>query len=110
MATGTVKCQFDPEQKIELFEFLCNGHEEYISRKMVIQQAKPNHNWIKEWHKVNSQDNKTSPEMNKKGKARPMKSPQTHPPEIDLPQSNVKSNVGVTEAVNQFLEVRFLTK
>ncbi|GKT86539.1 topoisomerase ii-associated protein pat1 [Colletotrichum tofieldiae] len=107
VATGTVRAHFDAEQKIELFEFLTSNHEEYISRKAAIEAAKPVHNWVKEWHKVNSQDSKASPEMSKKGKARPMKSPQNPPPEalVDLPESAVKRGMGVTEAVFQFLEI-----
>ncbi|EOO00437.1 putative topoisomerase ii-associated protein pat1 protein [Phaeoacremonium minimum UCRPA7] len=105
IANGTLRAQFDAEQKIELFEFLTTGHEEYISRKLVIQAAKPAHNWVKDWHKVNSQDTKQSPEMSKKGKARQMKSPQNPPPDLDLPQSMVKQSVGITEAVHQFLEI-----
>jgi len=108
VATGILRAQFDAEQKIELFEFICNGHEEYISRRLVIEAAKPAHNWVKEWHKVNSQDSKQSPEMSKKGKAKPMKSPPTAPPDLDLPHSAVKQSVGITGAVNQFLEVRLL--
>lgn len=102
-----MRAQFDAEQKIELFEFITTGHDEYISRKKVIEAAKPAHNWVKEWHKVNSQDNKQSPEMSKKGKARPMKSPQVAPPEalVDIPESSVKKGMGITESVFQFLEV-----
>lgn len=61
---------------------------------------------MKDWHKVNSQDGKTSPEMSKKGKGRQLKSPQTQPPEVlnDIPDSAVDSK-GVTKAVHQFLEV-----
>ena len=105
VASGTVRVQFDAEQKIDIFEFLCTGHEEYVSRKLVIQAAKPAHIWVKEWHKVNSQDPKQSPEVSKKGKTKPMKSPPNPPPDLDLPQSSVKQNVGITEAVNQFLEI-----
>ncbi|KAE9572255.1 hypothetical protein CGMCC3_g11602 [Colletotrichum fructicola] len=107
VANGTVRAHFDAEQKIELFEFLTSSHEEYISRKAVIEAAKPVHNWVKEWHKVNSQDSKASPEMSKKGKARMMKSPQHPPPDalVDLPESAVKRGMGVTEAVFQFLEI-----
>ncbi len=105
MASGTLRAQFDNEQKFELFEFVTTSHEEYISRRQVIEAAKPNHNWVKEWQKVNSQDNKTSPEMSKKGKTKVMKSPQTSPPDLDLPSSWVLSNVGVTQPVHQFLEV-----
>lgn len=106
MASGTLRVQFDAEQRIELFEFLTTGHEEYISRKKVIDAAKPAHIWMKEWHKVNAQDGKTSPEMSKKTKAKQLKSPQMHPPEIltDIPESAVNSK-GVTTAVHQFLEV-----
>jgi hypothetical protein len=105
VATGTLRVQFDSEQKIELFEFLTTGHEEYISRKQVIEAAKPAHVWMKDWHKVNTGDSKQSPEMSKKGK-RQLKSPQTQPPEVlvDLPDSAVTSK-GVTEAVFQFLEI-----
>ena len=91
---------------MEMLEFTTSSHEEYISRKLVIEAAKPAHNWVKDWHKVNTQpDSKQSPEMSKKGKARVMKSPQNPPPDLDLPHSLVKHNVGVTEAVHQFLEV-----
>ncbi|KAI1406793.1 hypothetical protein F5Y13DRAFT_9387 [Hypoxylon sp. FL1857] len=105
VATGTLRAQFDNEQKLELLEFITQGHEEYHSRKMVIEAAKPAHNWVKDWLKVNGQDSRLSPEMSKKGKAKPMKSPQNPPPDIDLPQSAVKQNIGITEAVFQFLEI-----
>ncbi|KAJ4162346.1 hypothetical protein NW754_013779 [Fusarium falciforme] len=105
VASGTLRAQFDAEQKIELFEFLTTSHEEYISRKQVIDAAKPAHMWMKEWHKTNSQDGK-SPELSKKGKGRQLKSPQTQPPEVlvDLPEAAVNSK-GVTQAVFQFLEI-----
>lgn len=101
---------FDAEQRIDLFEFLTSNHEEFVSRKMVIQAAKPGHEWIKEWMKVNSQDPKQSPEMSKKGKTKLLKSPQNQPPDFELPQSCVKESMGITEAVFQFLEVRNKTK
>ncbi|KAI0880153.1 uncharacterized protein GGS22DRAFT_182499 [Annulohypoxylon maeteangense] len=104
VATGTLRAQFDSDQKLELLEFITQGHEEYHSRKMVIEAAKPAHNWVKEWLKVNGQDTRLSPEMSKKGK-KLMKSPQVPPPDIDLPQSAVKQNSGITEAVFQFLEI-----
>ena len=77
-----------------------------MSRKQVIEAAKPAHEWLKEWRRLNSQDSKTSPEMSKKSKSRQLKSPQTHPPDVlvDLPDSAVRSK-GVTNAVHQFLEV-----
>ncbi|KAG5662232.1 hypothetical protein KAF25_004471 [Fusarium avenaceum] len=105
VASGTLRAQFDAEQKIELFEFLTTSHDEFISRKQVIDAAKPAHMWMKDWHKTNSQDGK-SPELSKKGKGRQLKSPQTQPPEVlvDLPDSAVNSK-GVTEAVFQFLEI-----
>ncbi|KAI1371728.1 hypothetical protein F4677DRAFT_284600 [Hypoxylon crocopeplum] len=105
VATGTLRAQFDSEQKLELLEFITQGHEEYHSRKMVIEAAKPAHNWVKDWLKVNGQDSRLSPEMSKKGKAKQMKSPPNPPPDIDLPQSAVKQNIGITEAVFQFLEI-----
>lgn len=85
---------------------MSKDHEEYISRHLVVDGAKPNHAWIKEWHQANSQENK-SPEMSKKGKTRPMKSPARAPPDLDIPHSAVKSNVGITEQQFQFLEVGF---
>lgn len=105
MATGVLRVQFDSEQKFELFEFLTTGHEEYISRRLVIQAARPAHNWVKEWHNLNQQDSKQSPEMSKKSKPRPAKVPPGPPPDLELPHSSVKSGMGITEAVYQFLEV-----
>ncbi|KAB5528131.1 LIM-domain binding protein-domain-containing protein [Coniochaeta sp. 2T2.1] len=104
VATGTLRVIFDPQQKIESLDFTTSSHEEYISRNLVIDAAKPAHNWVKEWHKVNTLDNKQSPEMSKKGKAKVMKSPQNPPPDLDLPGSIVKQNTPFTEAVHQFLE------
>ena len=106
VSEGTLRVQFDAEQRIEVFEFLTVSHEEYISRKQVIDAAKPAHMWMKDWHKLNTPDGKTSPEMSKKSKAKQLKSPQTQPPEVlvDLPDSAVNSK-GVTQAVHQFLEV-----
>ncbi|OTB04812.1 hypothetical protein M426DRAFT_148054 [Hypoxylon sp. CI-4A] len=72
---------------------------------MVIEAAKPAHNWVKEWARVNGQNSQLSPEMSKKGKAKTMKSPPNPPPDIDLPQSAVKPNIGITEAVFQYLEI-----
>lgn len=107
IATGTLRVHFDAELKFELFDFFTTRHEEYISRKQVIEAAKPAHMWLKEWHKANAQDAKQSPEMSKKSKPKQLKSPQTQPPEVlvDLPDSAVNSK-GVTEAVHQFLEVQ----
>lgn len=106
MSTGAIRVQFDPEAKIELFEFSCDGHEEFIPRKMVMQAALPGHNWLKEWLKVNSPpDSKQSPEMSKKSKAKQLKSPQSQPPPFNLPQTLIKSSVGLTGAMSQFLEV-----
>lgn len=104
-ATGALRAKFDLQQKIELFEFTTASQEEYISRNVAIEAAKPAHNWTKEWRSLNATDNKQSPEMNKKGKPRPLKSPPNPPPDIDLPQSAVQHGVGVTAAVSQFLEV-----
>lgn len=105
MANGSLRASFDPEQKIELLEFHTESHDEYISRKMVIERALPAHNWVKDWHKVNSQDTKLSPEISKKGKSKVLKSPQNPPPDLDLPDSAVKHKMGITEAVFQFLEI-----
>lgn len=106
MANGTLRAQFDANQKIELFEFVTNNHEEYLPRSRVLEAARPLHDWQKEWQKVNAPvDGKQSPEMSKK--KRPMKSPPTAPPEIDIPASKVKLNMGITAAVFQYLEVSF---
>ncbi|KAI5855537.1 LIM-domain binding protein-domain-containing protein [Durotheca rogersii] len=104
VATGSLRAQFDSDQKLELLEFITQSHEEYHSRKMVIEAAKPAHLWVKQWRKVNGQDTRSSPEMSKKGK-KSLKSPAYAPPDIDLPVSAVKQNIGITEAVFQFLEI-----
>lgn len=104
MHSGSLRVQFDGDQKIELFEFLSKDHEEYVSMTVVVEGAKPNHNWIKDWHRANSQENK-SPEMSKKGKTRSMKSPPHPPPDLDIPHSAVKYGHGITEQQFQFLEV-----
>ncbi|KAI8958275.1 LIM-domain binding protein-domain-containing protein [Daldinia sp. FL1419] len=105
VATGVLRAQFDGEQKLDLLEFITQSHEEYHSRKMVTEAARPAHNWVKEWRKVNGHDSRLSPEMSKKGKVKTMKSPPNPPPDIDLPPSAVKQNIGLTEAVFQFLEI-----
>lgn len=108
MANGSLKAHFDAEQKIELLEFNTSSHEEYLPRNQVVSAARPLHEWNKEWKIVNTPpEGKQSPEMNKKSKAKAMKSPPQPPPEIDLPQSKVKSSMGITDAVFQFLEVQF---
>lgn len=105
MANGTLRAQFDAEQKIELFEFLTTGHEEFVSMRSVIEAAKPTHEWIKEWRSVNTIDGKQSPEMSKKGKARQLKSPQKEPPGVLVDLNSAVNKQGVTQAVHQFLEV-----
>lgn len=105
VATGHLKALFDTEQKLDILEFNTHGHEEYVSRKMVINAARPTHMWAKEWKKINGQDANTSPEMSKKGKAKSMKSPPNPPPDFTIPYSAVKGNMGITEPVFQFLEI-----
>lgn len=105
IATGQLKAQFDSEQKLEVLEFHTHNHEEYVSRSMVINAARPTHLWAKEWKRINGQEANTSPEMNKKGKAKQMKSPPNPPPDFLIPHSAVKGNMGITEPVFQFLEV-----
>ena len=105
IASGTLKAHFDADQKIELLEFVTSSHEEYIPRTRVLDAARPLHEWQKDWQKLNApSDSKQSPEMNKK-KAKPLKSPNVPPPEIDLPASKVKPSMGITPAVFRFLEV-----
>ena len=108
MARGKLRVTLDSNQKIELMDFETTSNEEYLPRNKVVEAARPLHEWQKDWHKVNtSADGKQSPEINKKGKARPMKSPPTAPPEIDIPESKVKANMGITPNVFRFLEVCF---
>jgi len=78
-----------------------------VAREQVIETTRPTHNWIKDWIRVNTQDNKQSPEMSKKGKGRVFKSPPTAPPEVlqDFPHSLAVKGMGITESVAQFLEV-----
>ena len=105
MANGTLRAQFDANQKIELLEFVTNHHEEFVRRTRVVEAARPLHEWQKEWQKANAPaDGKQSPEMSKK-KANKMKSPNTAPPEIDIPESKVKLSMGITPSVFRFLEV-----
>jgi hypothetical protein len=106
VASGTLRAQFDANQKIELLEFVTSHHEEYVPRVKVVEANRPLHEWTKEWQKANQPpDGKQSPEISKK-KSRPMKSPPTAPPDINIPESKVKLNMGITPAVFQFLEVR----
>ncbi|KAK3304208.1 LIM-domain binding protein-domain-containing protein [Chaetomium strumarium] len=105
VAQGILRVQFDSESRFDLFEFQTTAHEEYISRRVVIQAARPAHNWVKEWRSLNQQDPKQSPELTKKGKPKPAKVPARAPPDLDLPHSVVKSGMGITEAVYQFLEM-----
>jgi len=105
VAHGTLRAQFDANQKIELLEFATSHHEEYVSRRGILEAARPLHEWQKEWQKANAPpDGKQSPEMSKK-KAKPMKSPPTAPPEIDIPDTKLKGGLGITPAVFRFLEV-----
>jgi hypothetical protein len=102
---GRLQAIFDPNQKILLLEFATTSQEEFISRQMVIEAAMPNHNWIKDWKKMNSTDAKQSPEMSKKGKTKQFKSPNMAPPEMELPHSAVKQSMGVPQPVFAFFEM-----
>jgi hypothetical protein len=104
IASGSLRAHFDGNNHIEMLEFVTSSHEEYLPRNRFIEAARPVHEWTKEWKAVNLQDGKSSPEMNKK-KQKQMKSPPQPPPEIDLPQSKVKSSMGITHSVFRFLEV-----
>lgn len=105
VATGALRAHFDSEHKIELLEFVTTSHEEYLPRSRLIEAARPLHEWGKEWHKVNApQEGKQSPELNKK-KPKPMKSPPQPPPDIDIPESKLKKDMGIPPNVFRFLEV-----
>lgn len=101
---GTVRAQFDAEQKIDMFEFVTTSHDEYLSRKQVIAAAMPSHTWVKKWNELNN-DPKNSPEMSKKSKTKQHKSPAFPPPDLELPDTPIKSNSGITKQVTAFLEV-----
>lgn len=103
MASGTLRAHFDGEQKIELLEFQQNHYEEFLPRSLVLQGAKPTHTWIKDWKQANN-DAKASPEMSKKSKQRQFKSPQSVPPDLELPDALVNKN-GLSAAVQNFLEI-----
>lgn len=103
VATGTLRAQFDAEQKIDLLEFVTINHEEFVSRSLVIEGMRPVHQWIKEWRDLNK-ESMHSPEQSKK-KTKLMKSPQNTPPDIELPGTYLKHKMGITEAVFQFLEL-----
>jgi hypothetical protein len=66
--------------------------------------VRPSREWAKEWHKANAPADGRQSQMSKK-KAGSMKSSQTAPPEIDIPESKVRLNMGITLSVFQFLEV-----
>lgn len=103
VANGKLCIQYDENQKIELFDFHITSYEEYVRRGHVVELARPLHDWLKEWHKTN-EITKQSPEMNKKGKARQFKSPNTVPPDIDIPQTKLDGLV-LSKSVSQFLEM-----
>lgn len=100
-----MRAQFDEHYKLDVLEFSTTGHEEFLSLKNAVGAARPAHEWVKEWHKVNAPNMMASPEMSKKSKAKQMKSPQNAPPDVELPRSAVKQGMGIPEAVFQFLEV-----
>lgn len=104
MAHGTLSAKFDTNQKIELLEFITSNHEEYVSRTRVIDTVTPFYEWAQEWCKESALGNgKRLPEMGKI--ARPIWSPPTAPPDINIPESKVKINIGMTPSMFQFLEV-----
>ena len=105
VARGTIRAQFDNEQKLELFDFTTQSYEEFLPRRKVIAAATPQHAWNKEWLGLNN-NSQQSPELSKKGKPRPLKSPSHPPPDIDLPQELFNPNRGTTDGMAQFLEVR----
>lgn len=106
VSRGNLKVLFDSNHKIETMDFETASNEEYLPRNKVVDAARPLHEWQKEWRQVNAPaDGKQSPEISKKGKAKPLKSPPNPPPEIDIPETKVKANMGITPNVFRFLEV-----
>lgn len=109
IANGTLRAHFDESLKIELLEFATNNHEEYIQRSLAVDAIRPLWDWAKESHKLNTgSDVKNSPEMNKKKAKTPKLQTQPlqlPPPDVPIPHSKVKANMGITPSLFQFLEV-----
>lgn len=85
--TGTLKAQFDFQNKIEVLDIVVMSHTEYLPRSQL---------------QALELDQKQSPKLTKNGKRASQKQPQQ--PAFTLPESMVTSN-GVPYPVLQFLEV-----
>lgn len=96
---------FDQFQKIELMDFETATNDEYLRRTAIVDAVRPVHEWQKEWETMNTTDGKQSPEINKKGKPRPLKSPPRPPPNIGDLIGESKVRNGITPNVLRFLEV-----
>ncbi|CBF69825.1 LIM domain-binding protein [Aspergillus nidulans FGSC A4] len=84
--TGTLKAQFDFQNKIEVLDIVVMSHTEYLPRSQL---------------QALELDQKQSPKLTKNGKRASQKQPQQ--PAFTLPESMVTSN-GVPYPVLQFLE------
>lgn len=104
---GSLRVQFDGEQKLSLFEFNITNHDEFLAHTSVLEAAKPSHEWGKQWKSLNEPPGGTkSPEMSKKAKPKTTKSPPGPPPDIALSET-VITRQGVPKGVSHFLEVSY---
>ena len=92
---GTLRAQFDQQGKLDVLEIAASEHNEYILRAGLVQTA------------AKSPDIKQSPNMSKAASKRrkaQQQSSDDQPPQIPIPKSAV-TDMGVTNAIQQFLEV-----
>lgn len=94
---GTLRAQFDQQGKLDVLDIAALEHNEYIPRAGLVQTA------------AESPEIKQSPNMSKAaGKRRKAQQqpPDDQPPQIPIPKSAV-TDMGVTNAIQQFLEVSY---
>lgn len=102
MSTGSLRAQFDGNEKLDLLELITTEHNEYVPRQALVQTAA-----------AASPDIKQSPNQSKAAGKRAqqrLKQQQleNQPPQIPVPDS-VVMEFGVTFPTWHFLEVRPLT-
>ena len=101
VSMGTLSAQFDQHGKMDVLEIVATEHNEYIPRAGLVQTA------------AESPELKQSPNMSKAASKRQSKQkqqqpPQDQPPQIPIPESAV-TDLGITQAIQQFLEVSVCT-
>jgi LIM-domain binding protein len=95
VSTGTLQVQFDTNSKLDLFEFNCREHEEFIPRLRVKELITP--------PTPSPEIKNQSPRMNKKEQAKRQAQQKAAPP-IAMPESPV-DNFGLTHDTQRFLEM-----